>query len=154
MKVYERDPAKRPAAVVLLTRGPLVLAITCKGRIADLQLIGGKMEPIDGELHHTARRELCEETCIVADVVLMRPLVKYVAHTGRPVQAFTVEPQPGREWPATFAPTAAGWPGWVHPEALLTRWCTYREECETILIAHARMLGSTAPRVAIQRGAG
>lgn len=142
MRTYKRDPDKRPAAVVLLTRGPLVLAITRKHRIADLQLPGGKWEPRDGQgLVNTAARELREETGYpgrgYGDRALnlfykLRPLVEFVAHTGRPVSAFVAD---AGQAPKVFEPTAAGWPDWVHPGALLTRWCTYREECAEILRA-------------------
>lgn len=142
MKAHERDPAKRPAAVVLLTRGPLVLALTRGSNIADLHFPGGKEEDEDGHrtspersLMFTAGRELFEETGILAEIEGMTMLVDFVSHTGRPIRAFHVKPQDGRQWPKRFELTSAGYPGWVEPAAVLAPWCTYRKECAEILRA-------------------
>lgn len=128
------DPAKGPAAVVLLQRHGLVLALTRKARVFDLHLPGGKAEAKDrGDLRVTAARELAEEIGLYLWGDQMIPLVSFMAHTGRPVQAYTVEANP--HWPDTFRITDAGWPGWVPPASLVAPWCTFRDECRQILEA-------------------
>ena len=142
---------KDPAAVVLLVRGwtagPMVLALTRGARIHDLHLPGGKWEPCDGwiagarddegqrvpRLRVTATRELEEETGIRLPAHALTLLCRYTAHTGRPIEAYRAT-APG-VLPDRLEPTAAGWPGWVPPAALVQPWCTFRAECARVLAA-------------------
>lgn len=127
------DPTKGPAVVLLLTRGTDILALTRRERVHDLHLPGGKVEPEDHDEAHAATRELAEETGIYLHHEQLRPLCSFVAHTGRPCQAFTTEPDHG--WPETFRATEAGWPGWVPHAALVQPWCTFRREAYRVLAA-------------------
>jgi 8-oxo-dGTP pyrophosphatase MutT (NUDIX family) len=127
---HQPDPSKGPAAVVLVTRGPLVLALTRKRAWHDWHLPGGKVEAWESAAE-AAARELAEETGLRVRPRELRHVCEFVAHTGRPVQAYTLE-APSHA-PDAFGATPAGQPAWVPPGMLTQPWCTFREEAARVL---------------------
>lgn len=136
-------------AVVLVTRGDLVLALT-RGRgrktdaidwLADLHLPGGKEEIKDGgDIRATAARELFEETWLRVRVEDLRHVADAVAPGGFSVAAFAV--QAPDDAPERFTATSAGQPAWVQPAAILQPWCSLASVAEVVLLAAGVALGS------------
>jgi ADP-ribose pyrophosphatase YjhB (NUDIX family) len=154
--------AKGPAAVVVVTRGDLVLGLT-RGRLddpskpitvlTDLHLPGGKEADEDKAdegwaelgLAITAARELAEETRLRVRPEDLRHVLDLVQANGRPISAYAMEAPDGA--PLRFEATDAGQPTWVPPAALVQPWCTFRVVCGAVLAAAgvAAPLPSTAP---------
>lgn len=134
---------KPDAAVVIVRRGPLVLALTRKpivgpdavvGALADLHLPGGKVEPRidvdeDGKVCHAraGTREVAEETGLRLDHRELRHVVDYVTRSGRPVSAFVADAPPHA--PEHFGLVNGHAVGWVEPGALVSPWCCFSGEC-------------------------
>jgi 8-oxo-dGTP pyrophosphatase MutT (NUDIX family) len=138
---------KEPAAVVLVTRGDLVLALP-RGRgrksdpptwLVDLHLPGGKEADKDHEheawdvlgLAVTAARELEEETGLRVRPEGLRHVIDLVSSSGRPVSAFAMEAPD--DAPDHFEATDVGQPAWVPPGALVQPWCSFRDICGAVL---------------------
>lgn len=144
---------KVSAAVVVVTRGDLVLGLT-RGRgkptdpptwLADLHLPGGKQEDKDrGDLRITAARELAEETGLRVRPDDLRHVLD-LATDLHSIAAYAIE-APSHA-PLHFGATDAGQPAWVPPGALVQPWCTFRAVCGAVLAAAgvAAPLPSAAP---------
>jgi 8-oxo-dGTP pyrophosphatase MutT (NUDIX family) len=141
--------AKGPSAVVLVCRGPMVLALTRGLDWHDWHLPGGKWEPVDGEagnvnddgslamganLRRTAVRELQEETGLTIEPVGLLPLTGFVSRSGRPVFAYEASFHEAA-LPDRFAATEAGQPAWVPPAMVLQPWCSFSDECRRVFDA-------------------
>lgn len=140
---------KPDAAVVIVRRGPLVLALTRKqivgpdavlGALTDLHLPGGKVEPavdIDehGDVCHAraGAREVAEETGLRLDHRELRHVVDYVTRSGRPVSAFVVDSPPHA--PEHFGVVDGHAVGWVEPGALVSSRSSFGPECRIALTA-------------------
>jgi 8-oxo-dGTP pyrophosphatase MutT (NUDIX family) len=125
---------KTRSAIVLVTRGDLVLALTRHGVLHDLHLPGGKVEPRDGgDPRVTAARELAEETGLRIAAGDLRHVLDLVSSSGRPVSAFaTVAPLHA---PDRFGMIGCEWVAWVPPGALVQPWCSLREVGGAVLEA-------------------
>lgn len=158
---------KVPAAVVLATRGDLVLSVArpSVGLWARC-LPGGKWDPADGETYHwsmvgdccamrdivphlarTAAREFREEVGIDLDPEHVRPLCSYVGTGGRSMSAFLLDQMIADMMPREFKATADGLPAWVPPTLLLADCMPFREECR--IVFNAAGIGGTRSAIGL-----
>lgn len=107
------------ASVLLSVAGGRVLGITRGLRTDDVELPGGRAEPGDASLAHTAVRELREETGVVVLQEALQPVVVHEWHTTFVVTAV-------QAWPARLASEPfEGYVGFWPPEAFCSSGCKY-----------------------------
>jgi 8-oxo-dGTP pyrophosphatase MutT (NUDIX family) len=109
-------------AAVIVLRQPdgRVLSVTRGDDLDDVNLPGGHRKWRDRSPAETARRELQEETGLLAQE--LRPLAAW-SHQGRRVVAFQ-----GLGWSGRLRPSPEGHPAWVRPEELRGPGSRFRRE--------------------------
>jgi 8-oxo-dGTP pyrophosphatase MutT (NUDIX family) len=123
-----KDGTPAWSVVVVVSSGPSnVLAISRNFNTRDPSFPGGDSEPTDENPAQTAKRELIEETGIMA--IELRCMEQWVGERGQPVYAFFVP-----KWKGSRLRTSSeGKPFWTQPQTLLGRGATYREEARHLL---------------------
>lgn len=123
-----KDGTPAWSVVVVVFSGPNnVLAISRNFNTRDPSFPGGDSEPTDDTPAQTAKRELLEETGVLA--VELRCMAEWIGERGQPVYAFFVP-----QWRGSRLRTSSeGKPYWTQPQTLLARSATYREEARALL---------------------
>lgn len=115
------------SVVIVVTKGPHeFLVLTRNFNPRDPALPGGDSEDSDSAPAESARRELLEETGLVAQE--LRCIDRFEGDRGQPVFVFVAT-----KWSGKPRIGNEGKPYWSSPLALMTKTATYRQEARSIL---------------------
>lgn len=111
--------------MVVLSKDDHMLAINRQFNLRDPALPGGDSEATDATPAFTARRELKEETGLVA--LELRCVDQWEGERGQPVYAFYIP-----KWQGKLRSSDEGKPFWAWPKRFLTRTATFRETTQKL----------------------
>lgn len=117
-KLSLTEAAKNQAAIVVIPKGPLVLAVTRGADVYDLAFPGGKLDPGEQPIE-AARREVFEETGLV--IGHLNFVTKFENKDGYLVHAFVTD-----DYDGTVRGSDEGMSLWVEPEDLTGFSCSFR----------------------------
>ena len=118
IKLSLSEAVKNQAAIVVVPKGPLVLAVTRGSNIYDLAFPGGKLDPGEQPIE-AAKREVFEETGLV--IGHLNFVTKFQNKDGYLVHAFTTD-----DYNGTVRGSDEGMSLWVDPEDLTDSSCSFR----------------------------
>ena len=123
-----KDGTPAWSALTVVFNGPTsILAINRNFNVRDPGFPGGDSEPQDVSPAATARRELFEESGLLA--VELRCMDQWVGERGQPVFAFFVPKWQG----SRLITSSEGKPFWTRPQRLLMQSAHYREDAQRLL---------------------
>jgi len=121
-----KDGTPAWSAVMVVPRGREVLILNRGFNPKDPAAPGGDSEPEDGSPAETARRELHEETGLIA--LEVKCIDEWQGSRGQPVYAFLVN-----RWKGRLRSSSEGKPFWSNPRRLLSPTAAYHKDAVRLL---------------------